>query len=66
MIEPHDKLSITQQCQLLGLPRSIYYYQPQPFNDEELALLRLMSPTCRWRKVLLIWWSLWTGIPARC
>ena len=25
MIEPHDKLSITQQCQLLGLPRSTYY-----------------------------------------
>ena len=43
MIEPHDKLSITQQCQLLGLPRSTYYYQPQPFNDEELALLRLMD-----------------------
>ncbi len=43
MIEPHDKLSITQQCQLLGLPRSTYYYQPQPFNDGELALLRLMD-----------------------
>ena len=43
MIEPHDKLSITQQCQPLGLPRSTYYYQPQPFNDEELALLRLMD-----------------------
>ncbi len=43
MIEPHDKLSITQQCHLLGLPRSTYYYQPQPFNDEELALLRLMD-----------------------
>ncbi len=43
MIGPHDKLSITQQCQLLGLPRSTYYYQPQPFNDEELALLRLMD-----------------------
>ena len=43
MIEPHDKLSITQQCRLLGLPRSTYYYQPQPFNDEELALLRLMD-----------------------
>ncbi len=43
MIEPHDKLSITQQCQLLGLPRSTYYYQPQPFTDGELALLRLMD-----------------------
>ena len=43
MIEPHDKLSISQQCHLLGLPRSTYYYPPQPFNDEELALLRLMD-----------------------
>jgi putative transposase len=43
MIEPQDKLSITQQCHLLGLPRSTYYYQPQPFNDDELALLRLMD-----------------------
>jgi putative transposase len=43
MIEPHDKLSITQQCHLLGLPRSSYYYQPQPFTDDELALLRLMD-----------------------
>ena len=43
MIEPHDKLSISQQCHLLGLPRSTYYHQPQPFNDEELALLRLMD-----------------------
>ena len=43
MIEPHDKLSISQQCHLLDLPRSTYYYQPQPFNDEELALLRLMD-----------------------
>ena len=39
MIEPHDKLSITQQCQLLGLPRSTYYYQPQPFNDEETGFI---------------------------
>lgn len=43
MIEPHDKLSITQQCQLLALPRSTYYYQPQPLNDDELALLRRMD-----------------------
>jgi len=43
MIEPHDKLSITQQCQMLNLPRSTYYYQPQPLNDDELALLRRMD-----------------------
>lgn len=43
MIEPHDKLSITQQCHLLGLPRATYYYQPQPLNDDELVLLRRMD-----------------------
>ena len=43
MIEPHDKLSIIQQCHLLGLSRATYYYQPQPLNDDELALLRRMD-----------------------
>lgn len=28
---------------MLNLPRSTYYYQPQPLNDDELALLRRMD-----------------------
>lgn len=43
MIEPPESLSKSRQCALLGLPRSTYYYQPQPVNDEELSLLRLMD-----------------------
>ena len=43
MIEPLKSLSKTQQCALLGLPRSTYYYQPQPVSDDELCLLRRMD-----------------------
>lgn len=43
MIGPHAKLSKTCQCTLLGLPRSSYYYQPQPVSAVELAWLRQMD-----------------------
>jgi putative transposase len=36
-------VSIRQQCQLLSLPRSTLYYQPQPASSEELALMRLID-----------------------
>jgi len=40
MINRHDKLPVTRQCQILGLPRSTAYYQPQPIPPEELAQMR--------------------------
>ncbi|MCG7756112.1 MAG: transposase, partial [Nitrosomonas sp.] len=40
MIESNEKLSQTRQCQLLSLARSTFYYQPQPLDNEKLALLR--------------------------
>lgn len=39
----HQKLSLREQCLLLGLNRSSYYYQPQPIKAEVLALLRLVD-----------------------
>ncbi len=36
----HSHLSITRQCELLGLPRSSYYYQPVGESAENLALMR--------------------------
>jgi len=33
-------LTIQQQCELLGLPRSTYNYQPRPESAENLRLLR--------------------------
>jgi putative transposase len=39
----HPHLSVVQQCQLLGIARSSYYYQPQSLSQEELTLLRLLD-----------------------
>ncbi len=36
-------MSIQQQCQLLGLPRSTYYYQPRPESAQNLRLLRRLD-----------------------
>jgi putative transposase len=34
---------VQQQCELLGVPRSSYYYQPQPESAENLRLLRALD-----------------------
>jgi putative transposase len=44
MVKPdYPELSIQNQCQLLGISRSSYYYQPQDISDEELRLLKLLD-----------------------
>src|SRR6266550_379345 len=44
MIEPeHPFLSITRQCELLGIARSSYYYEPVPVSEENLLLMRLLD-----------------------
>ena len=46
-IEPeHPQLSIDQQCDLLELTRSSYYYQPQPEIEENLKLMRRLDELC--------------------
>jgi putative transposase len=43
-IEPgHPELSIVAQCELLGLPRSSYYYEPAPETEDNLWLMRLID-----------------------
>lgn len=43
-IEPdHPHLSIERQCELLGLARSSYYYEPVPESEENLLLMRLLD-----------------------
>jgi putative transposase len=37
------RLTVQQQCELLGVPRSTYYYQPQPESAETLHLLRKLD-----------------------
>jgi putative transposase len=44
LIEPgHPDLSIVQQCELLGLARSSYYYEPVPTSEENLHLMHLLD-----------------------
>ena len=35
----HNKLSISEQCEIFGMSRSHYYYQPVPMNQENIKLL---------------------------
>lgn len=36
-------MSIVRQCELLGLARSSYYYEPVPESEENLLLMRLLD-----------------------
>lgn len=40
MIDRSHRLSVSRQCQVLGLPRSTVYYQPVPVSADELTLMR--------------------------
>src|SRR5665213_4231117 len=35
----HDELSVRRQCELLGLSRSSYYYEPAQESREDLRLM---------------------------
>ena len=39
----HPSLTITKQCQLLGISRSSYYYQPKGESQENLMYMRLID-----------------------
>jgi len=39
----HSHLSVRRQCQLLGLSRATYYYEPASESKENLALMRLID-----------------------
>ena len=43
MIEQPNPLSLTRQCQLLGLSRAALYYRPVEDTVEELELLALID-----------------------
>jgi putative transposase len=42
-VTDHPELSLVRQCQLLGIARSSFYYQPQSVSEEELTLLRILD-----------------------
>ena len=40
LVEIHAQISIKRQCELLDLPRSVYYYQPATETAYNLELMR--------------------------
>lgn len=40
MINRTHKLPLKRQCELLGLPRSSVYYQPQGSSEDDLRMTR--------------------------
>ena len=44
LIDPRcQALPVGRQCELLGLPRSTYYFRPAPVDPYDLALMRLLD-----------------------
>jgi putative transposase len=43
MIAPNAALSVNRQCELLGISRSSFYYQPRPRSAAELDLLNRLD-----------------------
>ena len=44
LIEPgHRLISIQRQCELVGLVRSMWYYEPKPESVEDLRVMRLLD-----------------------
>ncbi len=46
MVEPgHSKLSVLQQCILLGISKSSFYYRPVGESEFNLTIMRIMDET---------------------
>ena len=43
LIEPCPELSLRRQCELVGISRSGFYYEPVPESEENLALMRRLD-----------------------
>jgi putative transposase len=43
LIEDNNKISISRQCELIGLNRSTYYLEPKLETEENLTLMNLID-----------------------
>ena len=42
-IDPDHKIAVNRQCDLLGLPRSTYYYRPKGENEYNMILMNMID-----------------------
>ncbi len=60
LVDPAAPGSLREQCQWVGLHRSVYYYQPVVADPEDLLLMRLLdeqyllTPFYGYRKMQLV------------
>ena len=57
----HPQLSIVRQCELLGLARSSYSYEPVPISEEDLILMRLLDE--HYTRSPFLWEAQGGGLP---
>jgi len=43
LIDPKDKISIRNQCKIIGLSRSSYYYEPKEESSENELIMKVMD-----------------------
>jgi putative transposase len=43
MVSSKEELSIACQCDLLDIPRSSFYYKPEPVSEDDLSLMKLID-----------------------
>jgi len=43
LISYHDKISVSRQCELLGLNRATQYYQAKEMSEENIAIMHLLD-----------------------
>ena len=43
MIGLESKLSIVQQCRMVGISRTSMYYEPKPISSRDIGLMRLID-----------------------
>jgi len=43
IVPEHPMFSVRRQCELLGVPRGRFYYEPVAVNPEDLTLMRLLD-----------------------
>ena len=52
LVEPeHSEISIFRQCELLGLPRSSFYYKPTGESEYNLLLMRIIDEQLSGRRL---------------
>ena len=61
----HPELNITQQCKLVRLSRSAFYYAPAGIDAETLSMMKDIDRIFTKYRSRLVW-PLWRGLSVVC